>query len=683
MKPYRLIAPLALAFVASVGAGVPPVAHATTCRHADVVFYSTDSVRLAQRLHADQSACADYYISVTPTADGSPRAGVASQIHANGPQFHAMPEIRLAAWATWVQANPGKTWYDAGVEVRRRMVTAGFDVAQGDTWAINEVGMPSTAQMGVDVFTGSGTARADLRDFVRGLYTGDTGMPPMAGLVFAADPPQLTPDLSQYPQQLEDFYGDSPFWTDMSRYVRFWAQETYADARAWGVAGSTLDDRTAHLDDYFEHGLLLAEAGPGSTDAALSFLEGAYTPVGNAAYPQTEPELNPGGIGFGYTNVTLPQMQNFVSTQTEALRSFSATSGAGDRFGFAWVPNTKGFPSVPAATYLSLADRIAGAVHGSETDPAGACGSAGEWCDSSIDGAQFTEAWKAFAAWSPPTNTPEGSSVQIQLAPAVAVTFSWVSSRGSTQVTTSATGATPPPGVQLRPGALYYDVETTAGFTGQVEVCIGYDAAAYDGYAVQLFRLDDGGWADVTSSNAGSTVCGSVAGLGTFAAFAHDATPPALDVPADLVVDATDPPGASVTFAATATDAIDPSPAVQCAPASGTVFAVGTTTVTCTATDAAGNAATATFSVHVEGAAEQLADLAGSVTGVGPGKSLLATVDIARVLLALGQTQAACVTLTAFTFEVQAQSGKKIPSGQAAALIGDATRIRQVLGCTR
>ena len=63
MKPYRLIAPLALAFVCLVGAGVPPVAHATTCRHADVVFYSTDSVRLAQRLHADQSACADYYIS--------------------------------------------------------------------------------------------------------------------------------------------------------------------------------------------------------------------------------------------------------------------------------------------------------------------------------------------------------------------------------------------------------------------------------------------------------------------------------------------------------------------------------------------------------------------------------------------------------------------------------------------
>ena len=683
MKPHRLIAPLALALVALFVGAAPPAAHATTCRHADVVFYSTDTLRLALRLSMDQSACADYYISVTPTADGSPRGGVAPTVRSYGPNFHAMPEIRLAPWAAWVQANPGKTWYDAGVEVRSRMVSAGFDVSKGDTWAINEVGTPSTQQQSVDVFTNAGTARADLRDFVRGLYTGATGMPPAPGLVFAADPPQVTSDLSQYKQQLEDFYGDSPFWTDMSAYVRFWAQETYADARTWGVAGSTLDDRIVHLDDYFEHGALLAEAGPGSTDAARSFLEGAYTPVGNAAYPYTAPELNPGGIGFGYTNITLAQMQNFVSTQTDALRSFSSATAAGDRFGFAWSPNTKGFPSVPAPTYVSLADRIAGSIHGSETGPIGACGASGEWCDSSVDGAQFTDAWKTFAAWSPPTNTPEGSSVQVQVAPTVTVTYSSVSSRGSTQLTTSTTGTTaPPPGVQLRPGALYYDLETTASFTGPVDVCIGYDAAANDGYALQLFRLADGSWSDVTTTVDAATVCGSAAGLGTFAIFAHDATPPTLVVPADMVVDATEPAGATATFAATATDAIDPAPTVQCDPASGTVFPIGTTTVTCTATDASGNAATDTFTVHVKDAAEQLADLAAAVKGVGPGKSLVATVDFARLLLALGQPQAACLTLTAFNLEVRAQSGKKIPAPQASALIADAKRIKNVLGCT-
>ena len=177
-------------------------------------------------------------------------------------------------------------------------------------------------------------------------------------------------------------------------------------------------------------------------------------------------------------------------------------------------------------------------------------------------------------------------------------------------------------------------------------------------------------------------MCGSAAGLGVFAIFAHDATPPTLTVPNDIVIDATEPAGATATFAATATDTIDPAPIVACTPPSGTLFAVGTTTVTCTATDASGNEATGAFTVHVEGADEQLADLAAAVTGVGPGRSLVATVDFARLLLTLGQPQAACLTLTAFNLEVRAQSGKKIPAPQASALIGDAKRIQPVLGCT-
>lgn len=50
----------------------------------------------------------------------------------------------------------------------------------------------------------------------------------------------------------------------------------------------------------------------------------------------------------------------------------------------------------------------------------------------------------------------------------------------------------------------------------------------------------------------------------------------------------------------TATDNVDASVAVSCAPASGSAFNAGTTTVTCTAQDAAGNSATSTFAVVVE-----------------------------------------------------------------------------------
>jgi hypothetical protein len=45
---------------------------------------------------------------------------------------------------------------------------------------------------------------------------------------------------------------------------------------------------------------------------------------------------------------------------------------------------------------------------------------------------------------------------------------------------------------------------------------------------------------------------------------------------------------------------VDPDPVVACQPASGSSFAIGTTTVTCTATDDEGNVATGSFRVTIE-----------------------------------------------------------------------------------
>jgi hypothetical protein len=80
-----------------------------------------------------------------------------------------------------------------------------------------------------------------------------------------------------------------------------------------------------------------------------------------------------------------------------------------------------------------------------------------------------------------------------------------------------------------------------------------------------------------------------------------DTTPPVLtDMPADQSLTTADPTGATVTYAApTATDIVDADPAVGCLPASGSQFAVETTKVTCTATDARGNMAQASFDVTV------------------------------------------------------------------------------------
>ncbi|MEE9534834.1 MAG: HYR domain-containing protein, partial [Acidimicrobiia bacterium] len=79
-----------------------------------------------------------------------------------------------------------------------------------------------------------------------------------------------------------------------------------------------------------------------------------------------------------------------------------------------------------------------------------------------------------------------------------------------------------------------------------------------------------------------------------------DTTPPVVSVPADITAEATGPSGAVVTFVSSANDAVDGSLTPTCAPASGSTFALGTTTVTCSATDTAGNMGTASFSVTVQ-----------------------------------------------------------------------------------
>jgi hypothetical protein len=149
----------------------------------------------------------------------------------------------------------------------------------------------------------------------------------------------------------------------------------------------------------------------------------------------------------------------------------------------------------------------------------------------------------------------------------------------------------------------------------------------------------------------------------------------------DMTVDATTPAGATVSYSVTATDDNDPSPDVVCSPASGSIFPIGTTVVSCKATDDDGLTDTGGFSVTVVGADGQLTDLLLSVDGVGPGKSLATKVRNAQAALAGGDSEAACDILGAFTNEVEAQSGKSLTSDTAAQLIADATRIRAVLGC--
>lgn len=93
---------------------------------------------------------------------------------------------------------------------------------------------------------------------------------------------------------------------------------------------------------------------------------------------------------------------------------------------------------------------------------------------------------------------------------------------------------------------------------------------------------------------------GNAAAPATFNITVHDTTAPAISVPGSLGLQATKPEGADVEFNATTADAVDGPGNATCTPASGSTFALGDTTVSCTATDARGNGpASATFIVNV------------------------------------------------------------------------------------
>lgn len=85
----------------------------------------------------------------------------------------------------------------------------------------------------------------------------------------------------------------------------------------------------------------------------------------------------------------------------------------------------------------------------------------------------------------------------------------------------------------------------------------------------------------------------------TFTVTVEDTTPPVLTLPAGITTGATGPTGAAVTFSAGATDLVDGAVSVTCTYASGDTFPIGTTTVTCSATDSARNTATGAFKVTV------------------------------------------------------------------------------------
>jgi hypothetical protein len=369
---------------------------------ADVLFWGgTQWVQLGEALASNSSACLEYFISIPPEDNDRSALRDASAFEAIrtlSPRVHPVAEIRFTGetgWRTWVTGpHPdfaeGRTFYEAGVEARRRMEQSGLDVEAGETWALNE--------LSPEVLEDAPGWRDDVREFMRGLYEGEPGMPKARGIVFNIFIPSDTTDLAAYKADLQAWLEDEAFWSDLDKYVDFFAEEVYPSPFTWGVAEASFETRTEYLNDYLFHMLTLAEEGPDSVETARNFLERTFLPLANASWPHE---------GIGKTNlVSAETMSAFVSAQVESIRSHSASQREDDRqtIGFAWAPNPAE-PSYSDSGRDMILKRLASAIRAAyEDEPdeeVSACGPPGEddLCAADVEGASLNDAWKTFASW--------------------------------------------------------------------------------------------------------------------------------------------------------------------------------------------------------------------------------------------------------------------------------------------
>ena len=356
------------------------------CAATRAIFYSSsDWLRLAQGLAADPSACAQYYISIDPLTSGKTveRPNAASMVDALGPNFHAAAEINWTAWSSWV-TQTGNTWLAAGQAARAAMTTAGFSVANGDTWAINE--FPSTVR------TNSGGARQDAEQFVQGLYEGNPGDPPAQGIVFMIGLGQTQTALTSYKASLESWFEDTTFWNTMSADVSDFMFESYGDVRAYAVSGESPLTRATYLNEFLQAPLDLASAAnvPATAFIARQYLETSYGALANASWAWTD--------DYGWTSVPDTTMEDYIGAQTYAMRLING----GGRIGFAWNPlNTLGLDSTDFNGQVqAVLGELASSIHVTDGgDPTQACAATG--CAAIVTGATPATGWSIFQSWSP------------------------------------------------------------------------------------------------------------------------------------------------------------------------------------------------------------------------------------------------------------------------------------------
>lgn len=370
---------------ADISDGEPVPATGPCTAYTTVVLYSEETSELALpsafAQHADP--CTHYYVNLPAlsTDKTEPRPD-AAKVHALGPNFYALAEFSWGAWRDWIAASPGtRNWQLAGRAFRSRMTAAGYDVARGDLWAINE--FPASTRTGeADVWTHEIAA-------VRGLADGN-----VRGIVYLAGMGQTLQNFSVYKPNVKTWLQQDAFWSAMNSYVKWFAYEVYADPHDNCVPHDNVVTGAANLDAYLEHIPRLAAAGGARTSVASSYLAHHYLPLVNAAYNSN--------VGFGDNTIDLDDFIKFSRLQIFATHSWAANHGyPGRRIGFAWAPKNA-TPAEQAEISTALAGSMARAYPMNAFFNLGkyACATTGnlDGCGCTVAGS-YNTGWNAFASW--------------------------------------------------------------------------------------------------------------------------------------------------------------------------------------------------------------------------------------------------------------------------------------------
>lgn len=380
-----------------------PVTRPASCpfgRNEVVVWAAGDALMLAQQGAQNLSDCTDYFISVPPfvatttipgVVDASgrlrqlpyklePRTGTADRMHGFSPRVHAMAEFHWASWAVY-RRKTGATWRQIGHLFRQKMETAGYCVAGGDTWAINEA--PTSIRI-------NPAQRIGFENLVRGLTEGAPGMRAVRGAVFVWGMGHDTENLRVYKPSVERWLEDGHFWAQMNVAVRFWGQEVYVNPLRVCVGGVSLDQHARHMDEFSMHVANSAAVSGRHAANARSYLGRAYVPLLNAVWGALPRN------GYGTTDIPLAQMQQFLTEEVYATRQFADTRAYADgRIGFGF--GSYAMPTQSDVFGRTLAQSIEGA-YGPGGRAVDACGD-GSLCRCNVSGAAYHAAWSTFGVW--------------------------------------------------------------------------------------------------------------------------------------------------------------------------------------------------------------------------------------------------------------------------------------------